>query len=498
MSSPQSSSTGIALLPDRPSNRYEAAPLQAFTRLPSYTWLVVGVTCIGAFIGQLDASIVQLALPALERQFRSNLTTVGWVAIAYLLAFSVALPAFSRLSEMFGRKSLYITGYVVFTGASLMCGFASDLRHLIVYRLIQGVGGALLGANSLTILVKAAGPQKRGRAMGLAAAAQAVGISAGPVVGGLLLANLGWRWVFWVSVPFGIAGVIAGWLILPQTVEPSVDKRFDWWGVVLLTPALTSVVLLLSELHSWSPTSPALILTALTALVLFPCFVWWEHRAPSPLIDLHLFHIPEFSGGIVAVNLSYALLYAMFFLMSFAFLRGLNDSAVSAGLHLAVVPVFLGLMAPFSGALSERFGSRIMTTFGMAISLGAILLLGFHLAKGNELEILGALAVFGLGLGMFIAPNNSATIAAAPGNRSGEAGGLLNLMRVMGCMLGVATASTALSWRIQMLTGREGKTLGLLSHTVLVAVSGVFWVLAAFAIVAGIAALFRKPHQAKA
>src|ERR1700689_4419503 len=195
---------------------YEPPPWKLAARLSWYPWRVVGVTCIGGFIGQLDASIVQLALPTLERQFSANLDAVSWVAIAYLLAFASTLPIFARLSETKGRKLLYLAGYVIFTLASALCGLVSDLRLLIACRAIQGIGGALLGANSITILVKAAGPSRRGRAMGLMAAAQAVGISAGPVIGGLLLEKLGWRWIFLVSVPCGLVGVVAGWLALPQ------------------------------------------------------------------------------------------------------------------------------------------------------------------------------------------------------------------------------------------------------------------------------------------
>jgi MFS family permease len=256
-----------ALLRDRLLSGYEPAPPQFVSRMDYYPWLVVGTTCIGAFIGQLDASIVQLALPAFEREFHASLTAVSWVAIAYLLAYASLLPAFARLSEMFGRKLLYMAGYALFTAASLMCGLTGDLKLLILFRLIQGAGGALLGANSITILVKAAGPARRGRAMGLFAAAQAVGVSAGPVVGGLLLGTLGWRWVFLVSVPFGLAGVILGWFVLPQTTDLAPENRFDWKGALLLAPAVVSIVVILSEFHAWGLKSLPLIGTILAAVV---------------------------------------------------------------------------------------------------------------------------------------------------------------------------------------------------------------------------------------
>jgi EmrB/QacA subfamily drug resistance transporter len=481
----------------------EPPPLQSLSRLACYPWLVVGTTCIGAFIGQLDASIVQLALPALEHEFSTSLSAVTWVAVAYSLAFAAILPSFSRLSEMYGRKLLYLGGYAGFTIASATCGMVSDLTLLIIFRVIQGVSGALLGANSITILVKGAGAERRGRAMGLFAAAQAVGVSAGPAVGGLLLATLGWRSVFWLSVPFGLAGAVIGWLVLPQSGTLGEDKRFDWWGAILLTPALVSIVIVLSEVHAWGLASPALIGCALVAVVLLPLFIWHEHRAPAPLLDLHLFHIPAFSGGVVAVNLSYALLYAMFFLMSFTFVRGYRDSSISAGLQLAIIPVAISLVAPFSGALYERIGPRIVTSAGMAICIIALVILSTMLggASGNGiavLAVLAALALFGVGLGAFIAPNNSTTMASAPDDRTGEAGGMLNLMRALGGSVGVATASSVLSWRLTTLTGTGNRTLATSTDGLLAAVDDVLPLLIGFAIVAGGISLVRSHRKPKA
>ena len=195
----------------------ERAPAERIARLPYYPWLVVGVTCIGAFMGQLDASIVQLALPALRREFHASLPAVSWVAISYLLTYASTLPVFARLSKVFGRKLLYTIGFVVFALASALCGVTSHLSLLIAFRLLQGVGGGLLGSNSMAILQASAPSGERGTAMGLYAAAQAVGISAGPIVGGLLLSTLGWRWIFWVTVPFSIAGGVLTWWIVPQS-----------------------------------------------------------------------------------------------------------------------------------------------------------------------------------------------------------------------------------------------------------------------------------------
>jgi EmrB/QacA subfamily drug resistance transporter len=472
---------------------YEPAPAGFIARQAYYPWIVVGTTCIGAFIGQLDASIVQLALPALEHEFNASLSAVSWVAIAYLLAFAAVLPVFARLSEIIGRKLLYLIGFGLFTLGSALCALASDLMPLIGFRILQGIGGAMLGANSITILYEAAGARRRAEAMGLFAAAQAVGVSAGPAVGGLLLDVLGWRSIFWVTVPFGLAGVAMGWLVVPQTGDLADDKRFDWPGALLLVPGLTSMILVLSELHAWGPTSPALITGAIAAVIFISLFIWREHRAAAPVLDLHLLRVVTFCCGSLAAVLAYALLYVMFFLMSFAFLRGYHYSPIAAGLELAIIPVALGITAPISGALYDRLGPRVLTVTGMVFCLAAITLLSTALSGTSTsagVEI--ALALFGVGLGAFIAPNNNSTMAAAPTDRAGEAGGLLNLMRVLGTSLGVAAGSSMLSWQLQLVSGSGHRTLGSSSEDLLEAVMNSLVVPAGFAVIAGLTSLARS------
>jgi MFS family permease len=333
------------------------------------------------------------------------------------------------------------------------------------------------------------------------AAAQAVGISAGPVIGGLLLQKLGWRSIFFVSVPCGLAGAVLGWLALPQT-ESTSSKRFDWWGALLLTPALTSIVLMLNEVQAWGLKSAAMLCALLGAALFLPLFLWREWQQSDPLIDLHLFRSAAFSGGLAAVNLSYALLYSMFFLMSFLFIHGLKQSPISAGMHLALVPIALGLVAPISGSIYSRVGARTMTTSAMLLCLAALVLLSRSLTGPtvNDIGVMGALTLFGAGLGMFIAPNNTATMAAAPENRTGEAGGMLNLMRVLGCTVGIATASATFSWRLYELTGNGNRSTNAPTHTVVAAIVEVLWVVGAFSVAAGSCALLRDAvtHNAPA
>jgi MFS family permease len=236
-----------------------------------------------------------------------------------------------------------------------------------------------------------------------------------------------------------------------------------------------------------------LICAFLAAMILLSFFARRERRTTGPLLDLELFRIPAFSGGVIAVNLSYALLYSMFFLMSFAFVRGFHESPIASGGRLAIIPIALGLVAPISGGLCDRLGARMLTAAGMAFCIAGIVVLPLGLTgdHGHSPALMVALALLGIGLGVFIAPNNSATMASAPDHLSGEAGGLLNLARVLGGTIGVAVASTALSWRLQALTGNGRRTVGVPPQILFAAVNDVLWVLGAFAVVAAGAALLR-------
>jgi len=328
----------------------EPPPLAFLARFPSYPWLIVGACCIAGLMGQVDASIVQLALPTLGRVFDSTLESVSWVALSYLLGVASFMPIFGQLCRIFGRKLFYIVDFVVFTSASALCGYAPDLLSLVGLRFLQGVGGAMIGANSMALVIEATDKSRRGRALGLHAAAQAVGISAGPVAGGLLIGTLGWPWVFRVNVPVGLISIVAAWLVLPVTRQQGPTQTFDWRGALLLAPALTLAVFALNQASALGLTSSVLLGAVGVAIVLIFLFVRQEGKARSPLIDLALLKGPAFLGGALACALSYAMLYGMFFLASFALVRGYEDSPVVAGLKLAIVPVSIGVAAPIAGA----------------------------------------------------------------------------------------------------------------------------------------------------
>ena len=453
-------------------------------------WPVILTVCLGAFVGQVDASIVQLALPALEKAFDAQLDAVSWVAIAYSLAFASALPVFARLAEMGGRKKLYVSGFALFGLFSAACGLATSLGWLIGFRALQGASGAMLGANSVVILVTAAGAALRGRAMGVFSTAQAIGICVGPVIGGLILGSFTWPWIFWVTVPVAAVATVLGIKLVPPDEAPRRRAEFDVLGAVLLVPCLAAFLLAITELQTWGP--PVIAALVLGVVVLGIAFGVRERRTPSPLLNLELFRSRAFSGGIVAVLLSYAMLYGIFFVMSFALVRGYGDSPLSAGLHLVVIPLALGILAPFAGSWAESQPRAVMLT-GMALCFAALVPLRFALTGDASTMpvVLLSLAAYGAGLGLFIAPNNTATLKAAPPERAGQAGGLLNLLRAFGTATGIAVMSAVLTAAIAADLGHPAGTHRVPSHVLLEGARTSLLVLGAYAVLAAVAATLR-------
>jgi len=443
-------------------------------------------------MGQIDASMTQVLLPRLEVEFGARLSSVSWVAVAYLLAMASFTPIFGRLADMVGRKLLYLGGFFLFIVGSGLCGFATDLPTLIFFRILQSIGAALLTSNSIAIIVMATGPEEHGRGLGLQSAAQAIGLGAGPAIGGLILDTLGWQWAFWINVPMGLAGVILGWLVLPQTRTLPRTGRFDWYGALLIAPALTAIVAALNQGHAWGFTSPPLIGCLLFGIVLLVLFVRTERRAATPLLDLHLLARRTFLLGNAANFMSYAVLFGVFFLIPFVLVRIYDDSALAAGLRLSILPVMLGLLAPVGGALYDRFGARAPTSCGMLIciaSLGMIYVFLDGSAENLPLVTL-ALALFGVGQGLFISPNTSAIMATAPPEQTGQAGSVLNVVRLIGMSAGIAGASTLFALG---LGDTGGSTLDVPTSSLVAASRGVVLLLGGLAVLAALISLVR-PH----
>ncbi|HEY2595135.1 MAG TPA: DHA2 family efflux MFS transporter permease subunit, partial [Chloroflexota bacterium] len=450
--------------------------------------------CVGAFLGQLDASIAGLVLPTLEQTFSAPVAGVEWVAIAYLVTLAALVVPFGRLADLAGRKLLYVAGFIVFIAGSALCGFALSLPWLILFRVVQAVGAAMLQANSVAIITAAVARRRLGRAIGVQGAAQAIGLSVGPSVGGFLIDSLGWRWVFFIAVPFGLIGTVLGWLVLPTT--PALEargrrERFDWVGALLLGPSVALFMLALTFGNEWGWTSPALIGVTVLAVLCLGLFVATELRADSPLVDFGLFASRLFTIGILAGLLSYSVLFGSLFLIPFYLERILGRSPAEAGLLLSPVPLALAVMAPLAGTLTDRYGSRLPTVTGMLLSAVALFMLAVAPDGGLPLTLL-MLGVLGIGLGLFTPPNNSAIMGSAPERQLGVAGGILNMTRSLGTSLGVALTGALLASLLSAATGAHvDTTLDVAPATLDVAFHQTLFFLSALAAMAGLLSAVR-------
>ena len=409
-------------------------------------WLAIATVCLGAFMGQLDASIAVLTYPAVEARFGASAAAVEWVSLGYLLALIALLVPAGRLADAYGRKLLYLYGFLVFTAASAACGLAPGLGALIGFRVVQAVGAALMQANSVALVVTSA-PRDRSRAaLGVQAGAQALGLALGPTLGGVIVTELGWRWVFLVNVPVGVVAVVAGYYFLPRTRTRAPVTRFDWPGLGLL--AVSSAALLLaisaaSGLELGPVVVGALFVVAVAAGVGLARRL---SRAECPLIDPALLRTRRTVLGLVGALGGYLVLFGPLVLVPDV-LTARGVSLAMAGLVLTALPAGFAVAAVGGDrVLPGAWSNRRRGLMGSALACGAlvVMLAVMAVAPARVLYLVPLLAVLGLGLGVFAPANNALVMAGIPAGAEGTGGGLVNMARALGTALGVALVTLSL------------------------------------------------------
>ena len=430
-------------------------------RIRDHPWawrLAVATVCFGAFMGQLDASIVTLTYQPLRTEFHTGLAAVEWVSLAYMLALVALLIPVGRLSDARGRKLMYLYGFAVFTGASAACGLAPTLAVLVAFRVVQAAGAAMLQANSVALVTTSAPPGRMRAALGMQAAGQAIGLALGPTIGGALVATIGWRWVFGINVPVGVIALVAGHYLLPRTRQRSAAATVDLRSVLSLALTSTAALLALSVLSGLGvPTWTAAVLLAVS--VLAGWYFWRRQGAsPHPLVDLSLLRGGSSgsggSGGIapgLAGGLSgYLVLFGPLVLIPVQLARHGID-ALTSGLVLTALPVGFALAATLADRAlppgwSDRTRSRAGAV-GCAVALALMLVL--PLTAGWLPLPLGLL---GLALGVFMPANNTLVMRAIPASAAGTGGGMVNMTRGLGTALGVA----AVALTLHLVSGETG------------------------------------------
>jgi EmrB/QacA subfamily drug resistance transporter len=393
---------------------------------------------MGIFLATIDSSIVNVALPTLQTALAADFAAVQWVVLSYLLAMTTLLLVVGRLADMRGKKQLFAAGYAIFTLGSVLCGLSPTISWLIAARVVQGIGGALFLALGMAIVTEAFPPQERGRALGITGSIVSLGVVLGPTLGGLLLESLSWHWIFFVNLPVGIAGYWMVLRFLPDT-QPAGSQVFDFGGAAALSISLLALLLALTigqRQGFAAPMALALFGVAAVALIIFLLI---ELRHPQPVIDLRLFRIRLLTVNLVTGLATFVTIAGTFIMMPFYLENVLDYDVRQVGLLLAVFPIALGLTAPLSGALSDRFGTRPISVIGLVVLLLGYLSLSTLTETTTAVGYMLRSIPLGVGMGLFQSPNNSAIMGAAPRERYGVASGLLAVTRTLGQTVGIAT-----------------------------------------------------------
>jgi len=403
---------------------------------PRAHWFVVGTVCIGAFMGQLDASIVTVALPRMGRDLHVSLGAVEWVALAYLLVLVATVATLGRIADAVGRKLLYVYGFGVFTAGSVLCGLAPALTILLAARVLQAIGAAMLQANSVALIAEAMPRSMLGRAIGVQGSAQALGLALGPAIGGILLSLAGWRLIFLVNLPAGVIGLSLGWFLLPRSRSRRELGGGDSLGAVLLALAATGPLVYVSLAGREGYASGPLLACLAAGIVAAFGFVRRERRVAAPVIDLSILRSRGLPTGLGSGMVSYLALFGTLFIVPY-YLSAERDSATLIGLQLAVLPAAIGITAPIAGRLVNRAGTHRLTGGGLILAAAGMVVIA--LGHGTSGILIG-LAMMGVGLGSFTPANNAAVMSASPPGHAGVTGGMLNMTRGLGTALGVALA----------------------------------------------------------
>jgi EmrB/QacA subfamily drug resistance transporter len=425
-----------------------------FGRKIAYKWIVLSVTTIGALMASIDSTIVILGLPDMMVKLHADLIEMIWVIMGYILVSTVFLLTFGRVADMLGRVRMYNLGFVVFTIGSALCGISGNATQLIIFRLIQGSGAAMMVVNSVALITEVFPPNERGKALGLNAITFSIGGVAGPILGGLILTFADWRWIFFINIPIGLFGAVWGYRALKEMSIRKEGERFDIIGAVTFSAGLTALLIALTLGIEYAFTStPILILFGVFVLGLI-LFLWWERRAGNPVLDLSLFYNRIYNFSVLSAMIQSLALFAVNFLIVFYLQGVLGYDPLKAALLLIPLPILTSIVAPLGGNIADRIGARVPATLGLIIQ-GAALVWFTRISPAMPYwQIALGLALMGAGGGLFYPPNTSAAMNGAPKNRLGIASGTLATLRQAGMVtsfaLSLAVAASSLPRDVMM------------------------------------------------
>jgi len=412
-----------------------------------YKWLALLTVSIGTFMGTLDASIVNISFPRLTEVFDTEPSVVLWVSVAYLLVGVSLMLTLGRIGDQLGRKRVYIAGFIVFTIGLTLCFLSQSIVQLILSRVVQAVGSAMTVALSTAIVTDVFPDRERGKALGILGGVVSAGLLSGPVLGGLLLDALDWRAIFYTRVPVGIIGIVMAWVLLKEQKDPTTVFKFDLAGAVTLFGGFSCLLLFFNLGGRWGLTSPAALALAGGTVILAALFILSERRAAQPIVDLKLFRNRLFTCSIISLIIMFVAISSNMFLMPFYLIQGLGYSASKAGLLFATISMTAIVVGPLSGWLSDKVGSRVLCTVGMALICFALFLNSRLSIESSEVDVLVRLVIQGIGAGMFSSPNNSSVMGSVPRDKLSTGSAMIGTVRQIGTSSGIAVAGAILTSR---------------------------------------------------
>jgi EmrB/QacA subfamily drug resistance transporter len=410
-------------------------------------WWTLLAVCVATFMLLLDVTVVNVALPYIQRDLHSSFTDLQWVVDAYALTLAALLLTAGSLADRLGRRAVFLAGLVVFIVASALCGFAVSPLMLNLSRGLQGIGGGFMFATALALLASAFRGPERGTALGLWGATTGAAVAVGPLVGGVLVQAIGWEAIFFVNVPIGIGAIAMTLAKVDESRDPS-QARVDWVGTVLFSAALFLLVygLIRGNPEGWG--SGPIVGALVGAAVLIVAFVIVELRISHPMLDLGLFRIPTFVGASVAAFVLSASMFAMFLYLTLYIQNILGYSALQSGLRFMPVTLLSFAVAPLAGKFAERLGVRWFLAGGLTL-IGVGLLLMGGLQPGDDwTALLGGFVICGLGIGLTNPPLASAAIGVVDPRRAGMASGINSTWRQVGIATGIAAWGAIFEHRV--------------------------------------------------
>jgi EmrB/QacA subfamily drug resistance transporter len=391
---------------------------------------VLLVASLASFLTPFMSSSVNVALPSIAADFNADAILVSWIATSYLLAAAVFLIPAGRLSDIFGRKRIFLTGIIVFTIASLFCGLSWSAGILIVFRVAQAFGSAMIFGAGMAILTSVFPPNERGRAMGITVAAVYTGLTLGPFAGGILTEQFGWKSIFYFVVPLGLIVIYFVMKKLQHEWADAKAEKFDWKGSLMYAVSLVLIMYGFPKLPAFQG-----LIFLLSGLVVFVVFISWELRIAHPVIDLSLFKRNlTFRYSNLAALINYSATFATGFMLSFYFQEIRSLSAQQTGFILVSSPVVMALLSPLAGKLSDRFEPRFLSSLGMLISAAGLMLLFFISSSTGIFQLVLILSFMGIGFALFASPNANAIMGSVERKHLGLASGSMGTMRLVGQM----------------------------------------------------------------